>query len=296
VARTKATTEQGAQFLRFFGPLLDALRELGGSGRPSEVTDQIARTMALSDAAQNAQLPSGGSRFKNEVAWARLYLVRDGYLDSSTRGVWSLTNKGRESRLTNQQAGEIFRRWVKIDQEARRKRQDKTPEEDPQAPDQAIAPSPPGDYKLELMELLRQLPPAGFERLCMRLLRESGFVEVVVTGRAGDGGIDGHGTLEVNPLVSFRVLFQCKRYVGSVTPAQVRDFRGAMQGRADKGIVLTTGTFTSEARREASRDGVPPIELVDGTKLLQMFESLELGLKPTKSYEIDQEFFRDFSV
>ncbi len=296
MARTKAATEQRAQFLRFFGPLLDALRELGGSGRPSEVTDQIAKTMAISDAVRNEQLPSGGSRFTNQVAWARLYLVRDGYLDSSRRGVWSLTDKGRESRLTSQQAGEIFRRWVKLDQEARKQEQEETPAQEQPAPDSAMAPEPSGDYKAELMELLRRLPPAGFERLCMRLLRESGFVEVVVTGRAGDGGIDGHGTLEVNPLVSFRVLFQCKRYVGSVTPAQVRDFRGAMQGRADKGIVLTTGTFTSEARREASRDGVPPIELVDGTKLLQMFESLELGLKPTKSYEIDQEFFRDFSV
>ena len=296
MARGDAATVQRAQFLRFFGPILDALRELGGSGRPSEVTNQIAKKMAISDDIQNEQLPSGSSRFTNQVAWARFYLVRDGYLDSSRKGVWSLTDKGRESQLTDQQAGEIFRRWVKIDQEARRQKQEKAPEEETPAPENAIAPGPSGDYKVELMELLRQLPPAGFERLCMRLLRESGFVEVVVTGRAGDGGIDGHGTLEVNPLVSFRVLFQCKRYVGSVTPAQVRDFRGAMQGRADKGIVLTTGTFTSEARREASRDGVPPIELVDGTKLLQMFESLELGLKPTKSYEIDQEFFRDFSV
>lgn len=293
MARTKAATVQRAQFLRFFGPILDALRELGGSGRPSEVTNQIAKKMAIPDAVQNEQLPSGSSRFTNQVAWARFYLVKDGYLDSSRKGVWSLTDKGRESRITDQQAGEIL---VKVDQEARRQKQEKAPEEETPARENAIAPEPSSDYRAELMRLLQKLPPAGFERLCMRLLRESGFVEVVVTGRAGDGGIDGHGTLEVNPLVSFRVLFQCKRYVGSVTPAQVRDFRGAMQGRADKGIVLTTGSFTSEARREASRDGVPPIELVDGTKLLQMFESLELGLKPTKSYEIDQEFFRDFSV
>ena len=293
MARTKAAAMQRAQFLRFFGPILDALRELGGSGRPSEVTNQIAKNLAISDEVQNEQLPSGSSRFTNQVAWARFYLVKDGYLDSSRKGVWSLTDKGRESRLTDQQAGEIL---VKVDQEARRQKQERAPEVEAPTRENAIAPEPSGDYRAELMELLQKLPPSGFERLCMRLLRESGFVEVVVTGRAGDGGIDGHGTLEVNPLVSFRVLFQCKRYVGSVTPAQVRDFRGAMQGRADKGIVLTTGTFTSEARREASRDGVPPIELVDGTKLIQMFESLELGLKPTKSYEIDQEFFRDFSV
>jgi restriction system protein len=119
---------------------------------------------------------------------------------------------------------------------------------------------------------------------------------VTVTGRSGDGGIDGHGVVEVNPFVSFRVLFQCKRYLNSVAPAQVRDFRGAMAGRADKGIILTTGTFTADARarREAARDGVPPIELVDGEKLLDMFENLELGLKPRKAFEVDQSFFDDF--
>lgn len=142
--------------------------------------------------------------------------------------------------------------------------------------------------------MLLQLSPAGFERLCQRLLRESGFVQVVVTGRSGDGGIDGHGTLQINPLVSFKVLFQCKRYANAVTPTQVRDFRGAMQGRADKGIILTTGAFTTEARKEATRDGVPPIELVDGQKMIDMFSELELGLKPSKTFELDHDFFKEF--
>ena len=144
------------------------------------------------------------------------------------------------------------------------------------------------DHRVILLNKLMELPPNGFERLCQRLLRESGFESVTVTGRSGDGGLDGLGILEVNPLVSFKVLFQCKRYSGSVTPSQVRDFRGAMMGRADKGIILTTGTFTSEARKEAIRDGVPPIELVDGEKLLDMFEELELGLKPKTAYDVDE--------
>ena len=143
---------------------------------------------------------------------------------------------------------------------------------------------------------MRALPPAGFERICQRLLRESGFQQVIVTGRSGDGGIDGHGVLEINPLVTFKVLFQCKRYGDStaVTPSQIRDFRGAMQGRADKGLVLTTGSFTAEARREATRDGVPPIELVDGEKLVRMFEQAQLGLRPRQTYEVDVPFFEEF--
>jgi restriction system protein len=139
------------------------------------------------------------------------------------------------------------------------------------------------------------LPSAGFERLSQRILREAGFTQVVVTGRSGDDGIDGYGTLQVNPLVSFKVLFQCKRYRKSVSPSHVRDFRGAMAGRADKGIIVTTGTFTAEARREASRDGVHPIELIDGEKLIDMLAHLELGLKPITAYEIDQSFFKEFN-
>jgi restriction system protein len=127
------------------------------------------------------------------------------------------------------------------------------------------------------------------------LLRESGFEEVTITGRSGDGGIDGIGLLQVNPLVSFKVLFQCKRYTGSVTPSQVRDFRGATMGRADKGIIITTGSFPSDARKEAVRDGVPPIELVDGEKLVSMLEQLELGLKPKRTFEIDASFFDQFA-
>ena len=115
-----------------------------------------------------------------------------------------------------------------------------------------------------------------------------------MTGRAGDQGIDGHGILQINPLISSRVLFQCKRYRDSVSPAQIRDFRGAMAGRADKGIILTTGTFTAEARRESSRDGVPAIELIDGEKLIDLLESLELGLRAVKSFEVDDSFFNKF--
>jgi restriction system protein len=282
---------EGAQFVRWFGPLLDALRELGGSGTPSEVVDQIAKDLKLPEEVQTELMDSGAPRFPNQVAWARFYLTREGLLDSSKRGIWSLTDRGRATRLSPEEARRLFLKWVKIFAEERKKRKD-APETEEEAPETST--SQPTDYRKELLGLLLRLPPSGFERLCQRLLRESGFVQVVVTGRSGDGGIDGYGTLQINSLVSFKVLFQCKRYANAVTPAQVRDFRGAMQGRADKGIVMTTGAFTAEARKEATRDGVPPIELVDGQKMLEMFTELELGLTPVKTYGIDQEFFKAF--
>ncbi|RPH90635.1 MAG: restriction endonuclease, partial [Calditrichaeota bacterium] len=152
------------------------------------------------------------------------------------------------------------------------------------------------EKSLNLLEVLQNLTPSGFERASRELLREHGFENVVVTGRSHDGGIDGYGILELNPFVSFKVLFQCKRYKDkrAVTRAQVGDFRNAMIGRAEKGIIITTGTFTNEAMKEANRDGAPQIELVDGSKLVDMFEKVELGLQPKVVYEVDMNYFKKF--
>lgn len=289
----KDKNEPGPKFVRYFGPLLDALREIGGSAKPDEAVDRVAQDLNVPDRVLDETLPSGGARFRNHVAWARFYLSREGLLDSSKRGVWSLTEQGRQTTLTHQQAYVIFRKWSKVFQEERKQR-----DKDEPAAGVSIdgVDADQGDYREDVLAILLKLPPSGFERLSQRLLREAGFTQVFVTGKSGDGGIDGVGTLQVNPLVSFKVLFQCKRYSNSVSPSQVRDFRGAMAGRADKGIIITTGTFTAEARREASRDGVPPIELIDGEKLVSMLEQLELGLRAVTTYEVEPAFFRDFET
>lgn len=283
-----AKRQKGPRFIRFINPVIEALTDLGGSGRPAEVVDWIATKLDISEEEQNALLASGQSRFANEVHWARFYLAQTGYIDSSKRGVWSLTTKGLSASLTRQDAMSIFREV----QAAARKKSDDVDTTSRQ--DEESSSLEQMDYRSQLMEILRELPADGFERLCQRLLRESGFQQVNVTGKSGDGGIDGNGLLQINPFVSFQVLFQCKRYSGSVSVSQVRDFRGAMMGRADKGIIMTTGTFTQDAKREAVRDGVPPIELVNGEKLLDMFEQLELGLQPVTTYEVDDEFFEEF--
>lgn len=286
---------QGPKFVSYFWPVVEALKNLGGSARPVEVREEIATMLGISDSAQAETLPSGFPRFDNQVAWARFYLAKGGIIDSSSRGVWALTEKGRVlAHLTQQESLDLFKQ-VHAQFHADRNHDDSSDGEEAEvAPPQDAAPPTSHSYRQQLLEILRDLPPAGFERFCQRLLRESGFQEVTVTGRAGDGGIDGLGILQVSPLVSFKVLFQCKRYVGLVSPSQVRDFRGAMQGRADKGIIITTGAFTSEAKKEAVRDGVPPIELVDGEKLVTMLEDLELGLKPVKSFEVHESFFNEF--
>lgn len=284
--------KQHSEFLKWFGPLLDALRDLGDSGKPKEVSSKIAENLKLTDKTLDSTLKSGGNRFHNQVAWARQYLVWEGYLDSSKHGTWKLTEKGKKATISEQQAGEIFKKWVDVHQKARKENAKQIIDEQEE--------NPPEEYEQtshpELIDILMGLSPSGFEKVCKELLRESGFENVTVTGQSHDGGIDGFGTLELNPFVSFKVLFQCKRYKGSVPRAHVGDFRNAMIGRAEKGIIMTTGTFSNEAIKEASREGAPQIELVDGEKLVKMFEKVELGVVPKTVYIPDLTYFEKFKI
>ncbi len=291
----RKTERSGPKFVRYLGPLVETLHDLGGSARPTEVYQAIAAKMRLTDETLSETMRSGQLRFDNQVAWARFYLVKAGVIDASSRGVWTLTEKGRQiNTLTFEEALRLFKdvhaRFHKTGKDSDGGQNEDTTD----APPEGGLASPTADHRQLILDRLRSLTPSGFERFAQRLLRESDFEEVTVTGRSGDGGIDGVGILQVNAFVRFKVLFQCKRYSGAVTPGQVRDFQGAMQGRADKGIILTTGTFTAEAKREAVRDGVSPIELVDGEKLVSMLEKLELGLKPVKAFAVDEDFFQEF--
>jgi len=281
----------GSQFARYLNPRLAVLEELGGSAKSAEAKAAVASYLDLPEEVLEDQLPSGSSRFANQVSWARYYLVRSGYINSSRRGVWALTEKGRKTDCLSEEQIENLVRGVIAEWGRRSTENDETGAagSEEQAPEDVA-----GDHRTRLLQVLQDLPSSGFERLCQRLLREAGFEQVTVTGRSGDGGIDGIGILELNAFVSFKVLFQCKRYRGSVGASAVRDFRGAMMGRADKGLILTTGSFTTDSKREAVRDGVPPIELVDGKKLVELFEQLELGLEPRTTYDLVEAFFDEF--
>ena len=275
----------GPKFLRFVIPVIDVLKELGGSGKVSEVQDAAIELLGIPENELEETLKSGDSRVRNQIAWARFYLLKSGYLESSQRGVWTLTEKGLKSELNDRDVYDMFKN---VRETFKRNQDVKQVNIEDEETIEVYS------HRKELLNLLQSLPPEGFERICQRLLRESGFQQVKVTGKTGDGGIDGHGILEINPLVSFKVIFQCKRYQGTVSASQVRDFRGAMMGRADKGIIITTGRFSLDAKGEAVRDGVPPIELVDGEKMVDMFENIELGLIPKTIYEIDDSFFEEF--
>lgn len=264
-------------------PTLQAFRELGGSATIEEMYTKVAEIMDLSD--QQLEIihdPERGSQTEVEyrLAWTRTYLKKYGLLENSSRGVWALTKKGRQTEEVNPR--EVSRYYREL-----RKKQAK---EDQLAEDEEEI-----TWREELLETLLQMEPDAFERLVQRMLRESGFIQVQVTGRSGDGGIDGNGIMRLSGLLSFHVIFQCKRYKGSVNVHQVRDFRGAMVGRADKGLLITTGNFTKDATQEATRDGAPAIDLIDGDLLVDKLKELELGVETrtieTEEISIDKDWF-----
>lgn len=266
----------------FYLPILHLLERLGGSASIEEIEAAMVEAFAFTESDLTATYEKSGALIVlDKIAWARSYLKLAGLLANESRGVWVLTEAGREAAT----GGEAKVRHVVAEAireyNARRKAAaaisaiEISPANPPLSGDDDIEPL--GDWRDQLLRALRAMQPAGFERLCQRLLRESGFVKVEVTGKSGDGGIDGVGVLRMN-LISFQVLFQCKRYAGSVSSPTVRDFRGAMQGRADKGLIITTGTFTADARREATRDGAPAIDLVDGELLCELLKEKQLGV------------------
>lgn len=282
-------------------PMLLSVAELGGSGSISEINDAVIKRQRYSDA-QQAVLHNDGPQTKIDyrLAWARSHLKAAGFLINSLRGIWSLTEAGDNLVRIGDPDGprQLRDKWKAVIRTRRRQ-----PSGSGQAPrDQEPAvvgsngtrPDDEEGWKAQLLQSLMAMDSAGFERLAQRLLREADFISVNVTGRSGDGGIDGLGIYRLS-LLSFPVFFQCKRYRGSVGSGAVRDFRGAMAGRGDKGLLITTGTFTADAKAESTRDGAPPVDLIDGLALCDLLKRYELGVRTkvrqVEDIAVDPEFF-----
>lgn len=259
-------------------PLLNALAQLGGSGSVEEIVEKVIELEGIDE--KVAAIPhnpekSNQTEVSYRLAWVRTYLKKYGLLENSSRGVWTLTALAKAQKTINpQDVIKAIRDFHKQDAKKSKLTQETI------CLDNHDVPEDLPEWKEELYAILtHDVRPDAFERLVQRLLRESGFVQVEVTGRTGDGGIDGKGIARIHGFMSFHVIFQCKKYQGSVSASEVRDFRGAMVGRADKGLFITTGTFTLAAIKEATRDGAPPIDLVDGEQLVEKLKELKLGVK-----------------
>lgn len=222
------------------------------------------------------------TQLEYRLTWSRSYLKKYGLVTNSTRGVWALTPEGHDVDTVDPRVVVRF-----VHEQSRRERQGRTEatDVDERQTEPDVGEEETASWRETLMATLLEMQPDAFERLCQRVLRESGFIQVEVTGRSGDGGIDGHGLVRLAGLISFPVIFQCKRYKNTISSPVVRDFRGAMVGRADKGLIITTGRFTQDASQEATRDGAPPIDLIDGEQLIDKLKDLKLGVA-TRQVEV----------
>jgi restriction system protein len=288
------------EFVKWLGPVLDALRDLGGSAKPREITQWIGKKLNIPDEVLNERYEkSGVLKFKNQIAWARQYLVWEELLESSKHGVWTLTNKGWMTKLNEKEAHDIFIKWVKVFQDLREKKAsgsvETAAEKIIQNQEETEPENTPGNIKPSLLEVLQTVSATGFEHLCGRLLREYDFENIEITQRSHDGGIDGYATLKINPFVSLSVFFQCKRYQGTIPTEKVQAFIGVMETNkrsVEKGLIITTGSF-AKAAHEIEKANIK-LELIDGEKLVEMFEKVELGVTPKTIYEPDLTFFESY--
>jgi len=264
------------QYDDLMNPVIQALKSLGGSGTNEEINNKVAELAKIpSEQLEVLHNPEKGGMTEIEyrLMWTRTYLKIYGITENSSRGVWSLTEKGSSIEKIDEKD------VVRVVREQMKKNKQETRDDD--------EPNNKVEWQEELLDVILGMSPSAFERLIQRILRESGFVQVEVTGQSGDGGVDGHGILRLVGLLSFQIIFQAKRWKGAVGAGQVRDFRGAMVGRADKGLLITTGAFTKDAIKEASRDGAPAIDLIDGDQLVEKLKQLSLGVN-TKTIEVEQ--------
>lgn len=270
--------------------VFQAMKDLGGSGTIKEIDEKTIEILGLLPEVQEVM---HGDTSKTEVeyrlAWTRTYMKKVGILENSVRGVWALTAIGRELEDIN--PNEIVRKVREMSLLKIKDSNNINIKDDDLENDGVDTPDEIQTWREKLKNVLLNLKPDAFERLTQRLLRESGFTQVKVTGKTGDGGIDGMGIVKLNGIISFHMLFQCKRYTGSVSASEVRDFRGAMQGRADKGLFITTGKFSAPAMEEANRPGATPIDLVDGDELVEKLRELQLGVTPVNDYVINEAWF-----
>jgi len=276
-------------YQQLYDGTLQALHKLGGSATIHEIHDEVVTSLRLTEeeiALPHGPRPNSPTDIKYRLGWVRTWLKRYGLLENSRKGVWSLTVEGRGiTEVDRKEVDRVVSEQIKQEKESKKKSAlltydaENLIEIDESAGDES--------WREQLYTVLSEIDPSAFERLFQRILRESGFTQVEVTGRSGDGGIDGIGVMRIGGFLSFKVLFQCKRWQGSVSASTVRDFRGAMMGRTDKGLIVTTGAFTPAAKQEATRDGAPEIDLVDGEQLVDTLKELSLGVE-TKEVVIEE--------
>lgn len=275
-------------------PCFNAIKQLGGSATNVEIREKLIEILNLREEEIDDIHRNSTTKLDYRTGWAKNYLKNAGYIVNSARSVWSLTDEG--NKVNNVDKDEVKLKTKEKIQDESIVEEDQLNECDiNEFYDDEERSIDDYNWQNRIIEVVKKISPDKFENLCQRLLRELGFSNVEVTGKSHDGGIDGKGILRLGGVLSFHVAFQAKRYEGTVSSSVVRDFRGAMMGRADKGLIITTGVFSREAVKEATRDGATPIDLIDGNDLAKHLKELGLGVevKIVEKVIINEEWFKN---
>ncbi len=291
----QAIDERIPRYTKLLQATFSALKKLGGSGNNEDILNQIIMDLGIPD--EVADIPHKGNPNKTELSyqadWARTYLRIFGVIENSARSVWSICPKYVSiDELDEKVIVEyVHKNGASSKSDKKASVTENNPEDDDPTNDDIEYPDELKPWREKLAVILQNMDPYGFERLAQRVLRECGFSQVTVTKKSGDGGIDGTGKLKIKGIFSFNVAFQCKRYKGVVGPGEIRDFRGSLTNSIEKGVMITTGTFSKSAREEASNPGKKQIDLVDGEEFITMIAKYSIGVNRITTYTIDEEFF-----
>ena len=279
-------------------PTFAALVKLGGSATVDEICEKVIELLELPDEIVDEPHRGNASQqteLEYQLAWARTRLKNYGAITNSKRGVWMITTDFADKTSVSRSA---ISEHIKKSRRAEKSKaeSDILPENNDSSSGSGDIPEELEPWRTSLAEILHSMNPYAFERLAMLLLRECGFSQVRVTKKSGDGGIDGTGKLRINGIFSFNVAFQCKRYTGSVSAGDIRDFRGSLTTDIEKGVFITTGTFTRAAREEASNAGKQQIDLVDGEEFIDKLIEYRLGVTEKMIYTVDRFFLRRYKL
>ena len=265
-----------------YWPVIQAFKELHSS-RQEQLVEKVCTDINLSERDISILHGKGPTtEISYRISWVKDSLKRVGILETPERGLWTLTKKGRhivsekEAKGLRSEVRALIKKQRKITYGTKKRASRKSAPDDqgPEYLDEA--------WKGEILDAVRSMTPSAFEWLATLLLSKSDFHDLVVTQQTRDGGIDVQGFMkEGKGIVRRPVLVQCKRYNErkKVAPKEIRDFRGAVEGRAEIGIFITCGKYSDDARKEAVREGAIRINLVDGEQLADMLKKAELGVK-----------------
>lgn len=278
--------------------IIKALQDFGGPTKSSLVKEKASEYSFFTDSDRERKSPNGKSQLDFRLQWAMSNLKKAGLLHSPKRGIWDLTQLGKEVNLNNFDVwDDVYAISTTLWEEARsqklaQKEQNQTSLTTQSVDEDTITDSDDAElWREQLLTKLQEMNPYKFEELIVNLMRKIG-IRMETTSKSNDSGIDGIGYLRTPELMTYKIVLQTKRFsTGQVTGPDISNFAGTISGHnADRGIFVTTSSYTKDAISR-SRQGANLITLVDGDELVDLLLEYEMGVSEKTIVVINDKMF-----